>query len=69
MKKKEISEIEAMELAVKIIRLLDGLSIGQANWALSETKQLLYSTQLVDVSGHAFTEALQELEAFSDQSA
>lgn len=65
-KRKEFSEIEAQELAVGIIRLLDGVSIGHANWVLSETKQILNSTHIVDVSGDAFTEKVESIKAVRD---
>ena len=62
---KEIKTVEAQMIAVKIIRLLDGLSVGQANWVLDEACLLINSTHHVDIKSQAFTEAVEPLEKLS----
>ena len=39
---------EAADLSFKIIRLLNGLTIGQAEWVLKEAKAWLFQTHRVD---------------------
>lgn len=65
MRTKSIGTVEAQEMAVELIKKLDGLSIGQAEWVLREAGDLIRSTHSVDVNGRGFVLAIEELRALS----
>lgn len=62
---REIDEIEAAALSIQVLRLLDGLSVGQAKWVLDLTQLHLGMATQVDVSHPNFIAVAQEFEAVS----
>lgn len=54
MPKFELHSLEALQLAIKVSTLLDGLYVGQALRILDETRCLLLQTNPVNVNGEGF---------------
>ena len=57
---KPIDVPEAHRIALNIITLLNGLTIGQARWVLQEAEALLCSTHRVNIGGDDFTASVEE---------
>lgn len=55
--RKDLTETQAHLTALEIIRMLEGLTIGEAKWVLRETELVLNSTHSVSVDNPLFTAA------------
>jgi hypothetical protein len=61
---KYLTEKESMAISYKIAKLLNGVSIGQAGYILSEAKALIYDCHAVDIDNPRFKIKTAELEGF-----
>jgi transcriptional regulator with XRE-family HTH domain len=62
-----IDEIEGVGLALGILRKLDGLTIGQAQWVLKLAGEWLCGTHRVDCGNPEFIAAVEECRAASGE--